>query len=384
MESDAQPTSKNIVFLASQHGYFTRELLRGVSEFVAEKDGWSLTMIPVDDRTQGIGGTLHSQGVDGVIARGVSAELLNEVRMCGIPCVAMRGGTADSVSNYNGPHTDDYKVAETVAEAFHSLGLREVGFVHKDGIDWSERRMQAFRDVSSRLNMGVSSLVLSRSNTNKKSNANKIQQWLEQISKPVGVLVCHDQVGLELMYACKLLDISIPDEVSVIGIDNDELICQLGSPSLSSVDLETKRMGYLATAQLENLIGQRENNKIIVPDPKLIVRASSHRVDVQLLACQKATDFLAANHDFSVSVEKLAEKCGISRKGLERALKQYGYPSPGKMIRDAKIAYVIKLLENEKGSIESLAPRVGFSDAAGLFNFVKRHTGNTISYYRKK
>jgi len=374
---------KNIVFLSSQHGYFMRELLDGVSDFVKEKKNWSLTMIPVDELTQTIGGTLYAQGVDGVIARGVSAALMNEVRMCGIPCVSLRGGDPDSFSNYNGPHTDDHAVARTVAETFHELGLKHVGFINKEGIDWSERRMNAFNEIASQLGMAVDGLTLSQSNRDNKSNSSKIQSWLSEVSKPIGVLVCHDQVGLEVLYACKLLDVKIPDEVSVIGIDNDELFCQLGSPSLSSVDLETKKIGFLAAAQLENLMLQEEKNTIEVPAPRLVVRASSHRVDNQLLVCQRARDILSTSHDLAMSVEDLAEQCGVSRKGLERALRQYGHPSPGKLIREARISYIINLLENENESIESLAPRAGFADAAGLFNFVKRHTGNTISYYRK-
>ena len=256
--------------------------------------------------------------------------------------------------------------------------------MHWDGVMWSEERKKIFHEYA--LERGVKNEILSLEE-NERANwtaVEKVAKWLDGLPKPCGVLACNDAAGLDVLNACELLDLKVPNDVAVIGVDNDRLLCESSSCSLSSIDLGVADIGRSAVVQLGKMLGiVAEDVQAPVNSAVCVVRKSSHMVDINHLVYQKAQDFVNSRPLRNTKVEQLARACGVSRRGLERAFERCGAVSPAVLIRERKIAAVIDLLADGMSSIESVSSQAGFSDAAGLSNFVKRMTGRNPGSFRR-
>ena len=248
---------------------------------------------------------------------------------------------------------------------------------------WSEARMKSFHSYATSLGVSNDTLALP---TNARLNWESVQMiadWLKKLPKPCGVLACNDEAGLDVLHACQLIGVSVPHEVAVIGVDNDRLLCESTTPSLSSIDLRAADVGREAALQLKALLeGDATDYASPMNPATTVVRSSSHDVDRYMLPYQKAIDFIHARALRNMRVSDVARACGISRRGLERAFEKCAESSPAAVMRDKRIEAIITLLKDKTASLESSSQQAGCSDAAGLSNFVKRMTGKTPGAFR--
>ena len=289
-----------IMLLAIRQGYFSREFLRGVMAALSDRVGFDLWVAPPIHDGQHLEACLASQNVVGVMTRGVSRDLISILENRDIPVVSIRGPEDGNELVVNGPRVDDKTIGVIAGGEFVRLNLREWGFVHWQGVSWSEARKQSLEAFAATLGVKVKTLSLSGDKRHDWSGVLEISEWLSGLAKPCGILGCNDEARVGVLQACKLSGLSVPDEVAVVGVDNDRLLCESSSPSLSSIDL--------------------------------------HAADRYLLVDQAAINYIARRALAGVSVASVADACGISKRGLERAFAKHAKGSPAEIIREQRVA----------------------------------------------
>ena len=377
----AKPT---IMLIAIPQGHFSREVLRGVLTAGHERDEWNVWVVPpMSDRRQ-LGSCLASQNVVGVISRGLSHELVNFLKKRDIPVVSIRGPDDDEELELNGPHVDDETIGAIAGGEFARLNLRQWGFVHWQGVAWSEARKRSLEAFAGSQGVVVNILSLPGEKRHHWTGVSDISAWVDGLAKPCGILACNDEAGVAVLHACKLAGLSVPEEVAVIGVDDDRLLCESSSPSLSSIDLHAAEIGSLAACQLAELLGDEAAGEMQHIAPAvMVVRESSHEVDRYLLSYQSAMSYIAGHALSGPSVADVADASGISKRGLERAFGKHGTGSPAEIIREQRLAGILRLLKNQSLGLANIARQSGFSDASGLSNFIKRVTGKPPGAWRE-
>lgn len=371
------------MLIAIRQGFFSREVLRGIMATRLGTEEWDLWVVPAIDHQRHLEECLASRHVVGVITRGLDPELLQYLQRCDIPVVSIRGPEDGEELVPDGLHVDDETIGQLAGSEFVRLGLRQWGFVHWQGVSWSEARKQSLQAFARSHGVEVRVISLSPERRHDWSGVLEIADWLGRQAKPCGILACNDEAGVGVLHACKLSGLSAPDEVAVIGVDNDRLLCESSSPSLSSIDLHAAEIGRAAArhllARLRDETGEAAQK---LTPAVLVVRESSHDVDRYLLIFQTARDYIARHALTGPSVETVAHACGVSKRGLERAFAKHSADSPAALIREQRAAGILHLLKNQSLGLSNIAQQSGFGDAAGLSNFVKRVTGKSPGAWR--
>lgn len=373
-----------ILFIANRQGCFSREVLRGVMNELRDVSGWEVWLMPNIYEKRQLETCLAGQKVAGVIARGLDTELFEILDEKGIPVVLIRGAGASSKDVYDTIHVDDDEIGHIAGSEWVNLNLSYWGYVHWEGEAWSEARRQSLEEFA--MSVGAQMKTLSMNPTERSSwdGVQKMTDWLQDIPKPCGILACNDEAAVDVLHACRLSEFDVPSQVAVIGVDNDRLLCESTMPPLSSIDLHAKTLGMMAARQLRIILGEDnlEGGEQQLGKATMVVRESSHAVDRYLLIYQKAMDSIREHKLTGISVSEMAEICGISRRGLERAFEKHVKRSPASVIREQRLEEVLRLLRSQSTSLDNLAQQTGFSDAAGLSNFVKRMTGKAPGEFR--
>ena len=378
------PASKpTILLIAIRQGFFSREVLRGILSARRTLEDWDLWVVPPIDDQRHLDDCLRSRHVVGVITRGLSPHLVKYLEERNIPVVSIRGPEDGGKRALDGLHVDDETIGQIAGGEFVRLGLRQWGFVHWQGVSWSEARKQSLQAFARSQGVEVGVISLAPEKRHDWSGVLEISEWLESQAKPCGILACNDEAGVAVLHACKLSGLSAPDQVAVIGVDNDRLLCETSSPSLSSIDLHAAEIGRVAAGKLLATVwGESESSEKHLTPAVMVVRESSHHVDRYLLVFQTARDYIARHALTGPSVETVAHACGVSKRGLERAFAKHCAESPAAVIREQRAAGILRLLKNQSLGLSHIAQQSGFSDAAGLSNFVKRVTGKSPGAWR--
>jgi LacI family transcriptional regulator len=377
-----KPSKPIVLYSANRQGTFSREVLRGVLSQQHAGCDWEIWAMPAINEKRHLEAYLDGREVSGVIARGLNQALAEVLLKRSIPLVSIRGSESGSEDFINGPHVDDEAIGRVAGEEFLRLNLGYWGFVNWRGVDWSEARLQSFQSYAAHRGAVSATVSLAADERQSWDGVLKILEWLKGLPKPCGILACNDEAAADVLHACQLGNFSVPSRVAVIGVDNDQLICDSTAPPLSSIDLHAAEVGRAAARQMLGLMEGSEESAPLIRPARMVVRESSHAIDHYLLVYQRASDFMRSNATAGISVSDVARACGVSRRALERAFVQHADSSPARAIREQRIAGILEILRRQPISLERLAQQTGFSDAAGLANFVKRMTGKPPGAFR--
>jgi len=207
---------------------------------------------------------------------------------------------------------------------------------------------------------------------------NHMAQWLRGLEKPVGMLAAHDLRAREVLDACRLAGVHVPEEVAVLGVNDDELICEMANPPLSSVIHNARRIGYEAAAMLDRLMAHKKIVADIVVDPIGVqTRQSTDLLAIEDPEVASAVRFIREHACEGIRVDDVLDQVPLSRRALEKRFhKAVGRP-PHMEIRRAQLERVKQLLVTSDYKLERIAELTGFSSAqylAGLFHRVMKMT----------
>lgn len=378
---------RTVVVLVESSRAYGRGLLRGIAQYNREQGPWSLYLQP-----HGLGAPpppwLQTWQGDGILARICDRTMARAVLRWRRPVVDLRGDLPDSQIPFIG--VDNRAVGHLAAEHLLECGLRHFAFCALP--PGSARIRIARRDpfVERIARAGHRVHVLPDSKKSIPCAWNKQQErlaaWIHRLPKPVGVMACQDDTGLQLLDACRRASVCVPDEVAVVSVDDDELLCNTCSPPLTSIDLNPEQIGFEAAALLDRLMrGKRPpRGPILVPPRGVVARQSTDLVAVEDAEVAAAVRYIRQYACSGLRVSELLRQLSLSRNVLERRFQQLVGRTPKAEIARVQLAHAERLLAETHLSLDEVAARTGFRDARYLCDVFARRLQITPGAYRAK
>jgi LacI family transcriptional regulator len=383
-------THKTVALLIESSRSYGRSLLRGIARYSRTQGNWSLLHeeMTID---AGLPGWLSGSKVHGIIAR-VDDHIIGPLKGLGVPIVDVRCRRA-----YPGipqVETDDQAVVRLVFEHLWERGFRSFAFCGYRGAHYSETRLAAFREMvhaeSCPLAVyetdgqpGDSLTSIERAGV---LDVEPLSKWLSNLSPPTGLFVCNDIRGQQVLNACRAMGISVPDDLGVIGVDDDDAICPLSDPPLSSVKPDAEEVGFRAAGTLAQLMkGESPPSETeYIPPIGVAQRLSTQVMAVEDREVARACRFIRENAILGIDVSDVAQVADLSRRQLERRFRIALGRTPHEELTAVKIGRVKQLLAETNLSLEQLAPLAGFYYKERLSAVFKRETGETPGQYRQR
>jgi len=379
-----------VALLIESSRSYGRRTLFGVARYVREHRPWSIFL---QERSLGDKSPawLKDWVGDGIIARVESRQIANGIRRLGVPAVDVRY----LLRNLGMPSVrpDDAAAARLAFEHLRERGFRHFAFCGFNGADYSDVRRDSFLECATKsklpCNVYSDPLKIRKASTQEYEarglkDGEHVARWLEGLPKPVGVMACNDIRGQQVLNACRAAGISVPEEVAVIGVDNDEMLCELSDPPLSSVSLDTERIGYEAAAILDQMLaGKKLKQPVVFIQPAgVITRRSTDVLAIEDRHITTATRFIRERACEGIDVSDVLKIVPLSRSTLERRFFHVLGRSPKDEILRTRLTRAKQLLAETDFSLAQVADKVGFDHPEYLSVIFKKKTGLTPGEYR--
>ncbi len=362
---------------------YARGLLQGVIHYVREHPAWSFHLMEQgrgDDPTAWLKGWKG----DGILARIETPRIAQAVTRAKVPCVDLSAGRL--LPSLPWVETDDAAIAAMAAGHLLERGFKHFAFCGDSRFNWSLWREHHFAQRVRDAGHDCRIYSLKGRTGDLASERRKLVTWLRALPKPVGILACYDLRGREVLEACRQTGLAVPDEVAVLGVDNDELLCELATPPLSSVIPNTRRAGYEAAALLDRLMTGGK----VLPEPHLIPPlgvAARQSTDVLALDDRevvRAVQFIRSHACEGINVADVLNAVKISRRVLEQRFRKLLGRSPHEEILHLRLSRVQQLLADTDLPLYTIAERTGFEHVEYLSVAFKRETGLTPRAFRNQ
>lgn len=384
---------KRVMLLIESSRAYGRGCLLGVAAYTRSHGRWSVLHIE-RGLTEDLPRFLHSWKGDGIIARIENEKIAQAVADLGVPAVDLRGSHYPKRGAML--DTDPRVVARMAAEHFLDIGFRNFAYIGFPGVDFSERRLVAYRDYLKTRDMDLSVYAPSRHapthtdilgwEARGELEGRAIAKWLQSLPRPLAVFACNDVRGRQIIDACNESDLAIPEEVAVIGVDDDEVICELSNPPLSSVQPDTIRLGYEGAALLNTMMeGEPAPEETIFIPPKGIARRlSSEASAIDDREVASAMQIIRDHACEGLTVQDVVERLNVSRSTLERRFHTAFGRSPATEIERVRMSRAKLLLRETRYKLSKIAVLTGYGTASQFATAFKRHFGFTPGDFRKQ
>ncbi len=364
-----------------------RAMMNGVARFMQEHESWSIYLKPPY-----VTGTLmqwlEDWGGDGILLGNVSADEVSQIKRANIPIVDVAGVHQDT-----GLHTvraNDYEIGKAGAEHLLERGFKNFAFCELQGAFWGVHRNQGFRESVEAAGCSSDTHLVPKSSAGPTGpeewdkHQQAMGEWIASLPKPLGIMTTNDFMGRQVLEACLRFGFSVPDMVAVMGADNDEPICRISTPPLSSVMINDEQRGYEASSVLSQLMnGQTPTQKRTLISPAGVkTRASTdvYAFDDDLMVT--ALRYLREHFHEQTDTTDLANHLNISRSTIERKFRRLLGRTVNDEIIRLRVNHVLKLLTETKLPLKSIATRSGFSSQAYMSSIFRAKTGRTPGSFR--
>lgn len=386
------PRRRQVAVLIDFSRSYGRGLLSGVAKFVREHHEWSVQS--EEWRwTDATPAWFRNWKGDGAIAWVETQELAGVIRGLGVPVVDVRGSVPDCGLPLVA--TENKTVSALVAEHFRHRGFRNYAFCGFVGANYSDQRSLLFHE--SLAQAGFSCAVYRPPETSRDAQVMELEKrgllfqehlsnWLKSLAKPVGIMACNDIRGHQVVNACRRANLAVPEEVAVVGVDNDEIFCELCDPPLTSVALNTLQIGYQATALLDGIMngGKSPDQPIRLPPLGIVTRRSSDVLAMPDLQLAAGTRYLREHVFQAISINDVARAAGMSRRVFERRfVAQVGRPPKAEILR-LRLERVKDLLAGTDWTLAQIAERTGFKYSEYLHAVFKQKVGILPGRFRER
>jgi LacI family transcriptional regulator len=363
-----------------------RQILAGISQFLKERNDISVF------HHSGQLGQMHPDSLldwegDGIIARVVDQSIADLLVRTGLPTVDVLGNVPDC--GFPLVKTDNQAIGKMVAEHFMQSGLRNFGVIGLSQESWSLEREGAFFAQTAEVEESAHSLHLKSTDSEAvhiSQSLAAVRNWLPSLPKPIGILTTSDQFGPLLFEAAHELKIRIPEDLSIIGVDNDAPYCDLCRPALSSVDPNHEEVGYQACLLLDQLLtNQKTSVKEIEVRPNMIhLRRSSSTLAVDDPQLSQAMEFIRLNACRGTCIDEIAQHCGLSRSVLQRRFRSKINRTIGESILNEKLTRAKELIHAGKLSMNQVAELSGLNSQEYMSQVFRKHLHQSPKHFRSK
>lgn len=325
---------------------------------------------------------LKKLNADGIIVR--EPKNLKEIYNLNIPTI-ISPNRIDSI--IPAIVTDAGKIGLAVAEHFLERGFKRFAFCGFKNMPWSVNRKLSFTGILKKAGFHVDEFnctVSDISNPLSKTQKEMIA-WLKSLAKPVGLMTCNDDMGRVVLEACRINNISVPGQIAVVGVDNDDLVCNLTNPPLSSVALSSEKTGYEAAELLDRLMhGEKMNGQVIQHVPSHVVtRQSSDILAINDPDVSEAIGFIRQHFKEPITENDVATAVTLSRRHLYKKFIETLGHSVHKEIKNIRIEHLCKLLAESDLSISQITTTMEFASIEHLSRYFRKEKGMSLQEFRK-
>lgn len=363
---------------------YGRGLVEGIGRYVEEHGPWSIYF-----EERGLLDPLpkwlkHWRG-DGIISRTVRKTDIERLRATRLPVVELY---ADPSLGLPRLYPDQGAIARLAAEHFLDRGFRRFGFFCTDLAWWTNERRDVFVAELQRNGFGCECFPAHGQRdlaSQTPTDPREVARWLATLPKPCGVFCASDLYAARLLDACRTIEIAVPEEIAVLGVDNDPVICSVSFPPLSSIDLGSRRIGYQAAALLDQMMSGQKPGPSVVPMPpeRIVCRQSTDALAIEDPDVARALRFIREHAANGLRIEQLAEATGISRRTLQQRFQRSLQRTPKHEILRVQMERAKLLLCETDLPVETVCRRSGFVSFKYFARAFQRATGMTPRGYRK-
>lgn len=378
-------TRKKVALLIETSNAYARGLLSGVIAYEQRHGSWSI-FVPEQERGGAPPRWLSQWKGDGIIARIETDTIAAAIRRTRLPLVDL--SAARHIPDAPWVETNDEAVSKIAAQHLLQRGFRNIGFCGDPSFNWSKWRLEAFRRAVSEHGIvchEYQSIPRYDPHYSWNRESKQLARWVDQLPKPIGVMACYDIKAQQLLDTCREMDLAVPEQVAVIGVDNDHLICELCSPPLTSIELNSFRAGLEAAALLDRMMnGESVSTQPILIDPLGIHdRQSTDSLAVEDRDVAQALRYIREHLSANIRVKDIVEHVDLSRRQLEHRFRQIVGHTPHQEIQRRRIGRVKQLLQQTDLPVAEVARLAGYEHAEYLCVVFQRETGETMSAYRQ-
>jgi len=367
---------------------FSRRFLTGLIRYANENGSWIFYRLPSYYKAlygeNGIVERIKEWEIDAVIAQW-EYEGVDFLDQLDIPVFLQ---SYKNISGQFSRISGDYiGVGVMAAQFFAKRHFKNFAFYGNKNFFWSKARAEGYRQEVERIKGNyyyfeseiLDSMQWSRSHI-------ELDNWLQALPKPVALLACDDNFALQVSEMCKVNNINIPDELSLLGVDNDELICNLSHPSISSIVTDDENGGYQTGRMLQKLIISKDNIpfNINIDPVRIEQRQSTEKYNISDNYIRTIINYINENIRLNISVDELTTLVPLSRRNLEKKFKEATGIPVYQFILDKKLDLISTELLTTDKDLMDIAIGIGFNDVRNVYRIFKKNTGYTPISFRKK
>ncbi len=373
-----------VALLMETSNAYSRGVIKGIYSYIKEHDQWDAYLGEYSRGEPNPEWLLSWKG-DGIIARIENKEIAELIKECKLPTVDT--SSANLVYGIPWVETDDRKISKLAFEHLKECGLKNYAFVGSN-FNWSKWRANHFIKLLKEENINCSFYNLPiNMRMNLVEEQKEIEAWLLTLPKPIGVFTAYDQIGRLIIDSSHKLGFMVPEEIAVIGVDNDPLICELCSPPLTSIIPDTHTTGYLAATILQSL---RDGNKKVkltnfVTPLGIKKRRSTDSLAIEDPFISKALHYIYEHSTTgSFNMKEILDFIPMTRRRFERKFMETVGRTPYKESQRIRVNRIRELLIDSDLSLLEISEKTGFEHVSYMSFLFKRETGISPVAYRKK
>lgn len=379
-----------------------RKLLYGISQYSRLHGPWSFNRksvyfsdyqtefskhLPFEEEAVS---KLEKWGPDGVIATNINyAKQFNRILKMGLPCLILGGyEPRKKTANWHRVRSNSLSIGKMAAEHLLDRGYRHFAYVGYHNLTWSRERKAGFARRINEAGYTVSSFKAPRPQTKRfwENEQTALADWLKSLPKPLGLMAGNDDGAQNVLEACKIGGLKVPDEIAVIGVDNDILVCEVSEPPVSSIMLNNEMAGFEASKLLLRLMsGEKIAHQEIVVEPTgIVVRESTDHMAIDNVNVSTAIRFIRQHASEMIHVGDVVDRIPISRRSLERDFRRILGRSIFAEIKRVHVAQFAKMLLETNMTVSQIALALGHSNIQNINRYFREEMGMSPTAYRKK
>jgi len=366
---------------------YTRGLISGIAKYARLQSDWVFYRPlhyrePTPERS--LVQILRELKPHGIFMR--EPEQMEKIIEMGIPTVSYPY-TVELIPGVANVAADHIAIGQMAARHFLDRGFQHFAYNGFDDWWWSRRRREGFCEVVRQAGYEANIYELppeERRTWDKELPA--IGRWLRSLPLPVGLMACNDDRAELIIEACRAVGLSIPDQVAVVGVDNDPLVCELCSPPLSSVSLGLEKAGYESAALLDQMIRDRtvEPRTILIEPTHVETRLSTDTMAVSDQYVAASVRFIRDNIRRNISAKDVADSVLLSRRALEKRFRRILGKSILDEVRRMRVELVVRMLMDRHMKIHDIAEALGFPSTSHLSRYFRSQMGMSPIQYRQR
>ena len=376
---------KNVGLFMGLNDFYEHGIARGLVRYSKERSDWRVygygwMFRPLD--------ALQARphwDLDGIIARVEKPADAGRLAALRIPVVDVAGAFVGA--GFHQVTNDDRATGSLAARHLRACGFRRLAFCGVRGAGWSEERKAGFLEAA-----GLAPREMPAFEEGPLGwwegldDPGPLRAWLRALEEPVGIFACNDTAALKLTDQCRELGLAVPEAVAILGVDNEDILCELSSPSLSSVRLDCERIGWLAAATLDRILDRGDGGPFAplrVPPLEVVERDSTRVFACDDPVVQGAVRFIRARATGRIRVTDVAAAVAVSRRNLEVRFRRALGRTVHEEILRTRLGLSRVLLRTSDRTVARVAEECGFATLQRFHAAFRAAEGLTPARYRR-